>query len=53
MQVELPDRQRWKTRVELANTTSTTSRSSITGNDATAVSACRPPIEFEKTFTVT
>jgi transposase InsO family protein len=40
MQVELLDRHRWRTRVELANAILSTWRSSTTGNDATAAWAC-------------
>jgi transposase InsO family protein len=40
MQVELLDRHRWRTRVELANAILGTWRSSTTGNDATAAWAC-------------
>ena len=40
MQVELLDTRRWKTRVELANGSSSTSRSSTTAADATPASAC-------------
>jgi hypothetical protein len=42
MQVELLDRHRWRTRVELANAILRTWRSSTTDNAATAASACRP-----------
>jgi hypothetical protein len=41
MQVELLDRQSWRTRVELANTlSSSTSRSSITASAVTPLLAC-------------
>ena len=40
MQVELLDQHRWRTRVELANGSLSTWRSSTTDNAATAASAC-------------
>jgi putative transposase len=40
MQVELLDRRRWRTRVELANAIFEYLEISTTGNDATAASAC-------------
>ena len=43
MQVELLDRQRWKTRIELANAIFETSKSSTTVNDATPRLACLHP----------
>jgi hypothetical protein len=50
LQTELLDRQRWRTRVELANAILSTWRSSTTGNDATVPWAGTPRLN-SRSFT--